>query len=158
MPEKPVETVLREKKIYQITNPKLVQAPPSITIKEAIELMRENKSGYIVIAENKKVVGIFTETDIVRKILGCDVNWDSPVREFMTKDPAILTPQDSVGTAISTMGQHRLYHIPLVDESGRLVNVLSVRTLIRFLAEFYPTEVYNLPPNPTQVLETPEGG
>ncbi|OGX05261.1 MAG: hypothetical protein A3G87_06630 [Omnitrophica bacterium RIFCSPLOWO2_12_FULL_50_11] len=158
MAEKPVEVVLKEKKIYQITNPRFVQAPPDISIKQAIDLMQGNRSGYIIIAKDKKVVGIFTETDVVRKILDHDVDWSSPVSMFMTKDPAVLTPNDSVGKAISLMGKHRFYHIPLVDEKNELTNVLSVRTLIRFLAEFYPTEVYNLPPNPAQVMETPEGG
>ena len=46
----------------------------------------------------------------------------------------------------------------LVNEKGDLVNVLSVRTLIRFLSEFYPAEIYNLPPDPDQVLTPPEGG
>ena len=120
--------------------------------------MHENRSGYVVVAKNKKVVGLFTETDIVWKILGQDVDWSRPIGDFMTKDPFCLTPQDSVGRAMSLMRDREVYHIPLVNEKKELVNVLSVRTLVRFLAEFYPTEVYNLPPKPEQVMETPEGG
>jgi CBS domain-containing protein len=158
MPSKPVEQLLKEKKIYQIVNPRLVQAPPGISLKRAIEWMQENKSGYIVIAENKKVVGIFTETDVVRKVLEQNVDWERPVREFMTPVPFMLTLNDSVGRAIDLMGEHRFYHIPLVDEDQNLVNVISVRTIIRFLAECYPAEVLNLPPDPNQVMATPEGG
>ena len=155
---KPVETLLKEKKIYQIVNPKLVQAPPEISIKDAIRLMQASKSGYIVIAKNKKVVGIFTEKQVVQNVLETGVDGSRPVSDYMIKDPMILKMEDSVGQAIDLMGTQRVYHIPLVDEKGDLVNVLSVRTLIRFLAEFYPTEVYNLPPKPGQVMETPEGG
>lgn len=158
MPPKSVETLLKETKIYQIINPKLVQAPPDISLKKAIEIMQEHKSGYIVVAKEKKVVGIFTETDLVNKILGRNVNWDAPLSEFMTPDPVALNPEDSVGQAIDLMGERRFYHIPLVDNQRELVNVISVRTLIRFLAEFYPTEVYNLPPRPDQIMETQEGG
>jgi len=50
-----------------------------------------------------------------------------------------------------TVGQ-RVYHVPLLDEQGNLANVLSVRTLIRFLAEFYPQEIYNLPPDSDQIM------
>ena len=155
---KSVDDLLKEKKIYQIVNPRLVQAPPTITAEEAVRLMQENKAGYIVIAENKKPVGIFTETDAVRKLLEQEVDWKRPVRDFMTPSPAILKMEDCVGDAIDLMGTRRFYHIPLVDGQGNLVNVLSVRTLIRFLAEFYPAEVLNLPPDPSQVMETPEGG
>ena len=158
MPTKSVEAVLKAKKIGEIINPRLVQAPPETLVKDAIELMQKNRAGYIVVAKNKKVVGVFTETDLVQKILGKDVNWESPISEFMTKNPLILKPTDSVGTAIDMMGAHRFYHIPLVDDRGDLVNVLSVRTLIRFLAEFYPQEIYNLPPRSDQIMSTQEGG
>lgn len=158
METKPVEVLLREKKIYQIVNPKLVQAPPDISLERATELMQENKSGYIVVAKDKKVVGLFTENDVVLKVLENQVDWTKPVSEFMTQNPPVLNIKDSVGSAIDLMGQSNFYHIPLVDDKHELVNVLSVRTLIRFLAEFYPTEVYNLPPRHDQIMATPEGG
>ena len=158
MAAKSVELALKEKKIYQIVNPKLVQAPPDISLEQAVRLMQDHKSGYIVIAKNKKAVGIFTESDVVRKVLGHDADWKGPVSDFMAKDPVCLKMTDTAGQAIDLMGGNRFYHIPLLDDQGDLVNVLSVRTLIRFLAEFYPTEVYNLPPHPNQVMKTEEGG
>ena len=158
MATKRVEDLLKEKKIYQIINPRLVQAPSTISVAEAIKIMQDNRAGYIVIAKGKKCVGIFTETDVVRKIMDQNVDWNRPVSEFMTPEPAVLNPQDTVGAAIDLMGTRRFYHIPLVDEKGELVNVISVRTLIRFLAEFYPAEILNLPPVPNQIMETQEGG
>ena len=158
METKPVDVLLKEKKIYQIVNPKLVQVPDDISVKDIIELMQKNKSGYVVLAKNKKVAGLFTETDVVNKILDKDVDWNRPAREFMTSDWATLKMTDPVGQAIDLMSEKRFYHIPLVDDNGNLVNVLSVRTLIRFLSEFYPTEIYNLPPQFNQVMETQEGG
>lgn len=155
---KPVETLLKEKKIYQIVNPRLVQASPDISVKEAIEIMQQNKSGYVVIAKAKKVVGIFTEADVVQKVLDKDQDISKPVSELMQKDPLVLNIKDTVGAAIDIMGDHRIYHVPLVDDRKELANVISVRTLIRFLAEFYPTEIYNLPPRPDQVMPTEEGG
>lgn len=158
MATKSVEAVIRAKKIGEIINPRLVQAPPEISVKDGIALMQKSKAGYIVVAKHKKVVGLFTETDVVQKILDQDVDWEDPISKYMTKDPFVLKPTDTVGTAIDLMGQHKFYHIPLIDDKGELVNVLSVRTLIRFLAEFYPQEVYNLPPHPDQIMETQEGG
>ncbi len=158
MPPKSVESLLKEKKIGEIVNPRLVQAPSSTSIKDAVRLMQENKSGYIVLAKNQKVAGLFTEDDLIAKILDKDIDWNRPVSEFMTTNWASLKMNDSVGQAIDLMGERRLYYIPLVDDNESLVNVLSVRTLIRFLAEFYPTEVYNLPPKSDQIMETQEGG
>jgi CBS domain-containing protein len=158
MPSRPVDKLLKEKKISEVINPRLIQAPPDISVQRAVEYMRENESAYIVVAENKKVVGMFTESDVVQKILEKDVDWKKPIRDFMTKNPVVLRPIDTVGRAIDLMAERSVYHIPLVDQNQDLTGVLSVRTLIRFLAEFYPAEVYNLPPDPHQVMKTPEGG
>lgn len=158
MPEKRIEDILKEKKIEEIVNPKLVQAPPSTTVADAVKLMQAAKSSYIVVANQKRVAGLFTETDLIRKVLEKESDWSRPVRDFMNPNPVVLTMKDSVGAAIDLMGREYVYYIPLVDEKKELVNVISVRTLIRFLAGFYPAEVYNLPPRPDQVLETPEGG
>ncbi len=155
---KSVDSFLSEKKIFQIVNPRLVQAPPTLTVQQALNLMQEQRAGYIVIAEKGKPVGIFTETDVVRKVMNQKVDWSRPVKDFMTPNPVCLTMQDTVGEAIDVMGTRRFYHIPLVDEKGNLINVISVRTLIRFLAEFYPAEVLNLPPVPNQIMNSPEGG
>jgi CBS domain-containing protein len=94
----------------------------------------------------------------MQKILEKDVDWRKPIKNFMTKSPMVLRPSDTVGRAIDLMAERNFYHIPLVNDKQELVGVLSVRTLIRFLAEFYPAEIYNLPPNLHQVMPTPEGG
>ena len=155
---KPVDRLLNETKIYQVINPKLVQAPPDISVKRAIHMMQEHQGRYVVIASSKKVVGIFTESDVAQKILEKKIDWDRPVSDFMTKDPMVLTENDSVRMAMDMMGRHRFYHIPLVDKNQDLCGILTVRSIIRFLSECYPTEIYNLPPDPNQVMRTPEGG
>jgi hypothetical protein len=53
----PVDSLLKEKKIYQIVNPRLVQAPSSISAQDAVKLMQDNKAGYIVIADKKNPSG-----------------------------------------------------------------------------------------------------
>ncbi|OGW77968.1 MAG: hypothetical protein A2Z83_05155 [Omnitrophica bacterium GWA2_52_8] len=158
MATKSVETRIKEKKIAEVINPKLVRAESTITLRQALDIMQKNKSGYIVVADANKVVGIFTEVDVTRKILANRVKLDLRISEFMTKNPSVLSPQDTVGHAMELMGDKRFYHIPLVNQENDLCGVLSVRTLIRFMAEFYPTEVFNLPPNSDQVMESQEGG
>jgi CBS domain-containing protein len=152
------ERRLKEKKIGEIINPRLIQAPPSTSLERVIEIMRENNSAYIVLSERKRAVGIFTESDISQKIFNKDVDWSRPISEFMSADPVVLRQDDPVGRAVDLMAEYDCYHIPLVNDKQELVNVLSVRTLVRFLAEFYPAEVFNIPPNPHQVARRAEGG
>ena len=158
MVNKTVEAILREKKISEVVNPKLVQAPPTTSIQEAVQLMQSQKSGYIVVSKGKKVVGMLTETDLIRKVLEKDVDWTKPISDFMSDQPIALNINDSVAKAIEVMGEKHFYHIPLLNDKNELVNVISVRTLIRFFAEFYPVEVYNLPPRHNQIIEHREGG
>ncbi len=153
-----VDKLLREKQICQIINPRLVKTSSDTTIRQAVELMQQERSSYIVIADGGQIKGICTETDLVQRILGKTVDWDHAVSEVMTKDIKVLTPEDTVGTAIDLMGTQYFDHIPLVDKQQELVGILSVRSVIRFLAAFYPEVVYNLPPKPGQVSETAEGG
>lgn len=155
---KKIEDLLREKKISQIINDRVVQAPPTISLKEAIHQMQFYKSGYVIMTQDGVVVGIFTETDVVQKILGKNVDLSRPVGDFMTSGVLTLSPDASVGEAIDLMAKKKIYHLPLTDENKRYMGMLSVRTLIRFLAAYYPTEIYNLPPDPQQVSRSAEGG
>lgn len=154
----PPSKLLKEKQISEIINTRMIQVPATASVAEALDLMRRETSLYVVVTKGKKAAGIFTETDFIQKVLGRGVDLKRPISDFMTKDPLVLVPQDTVGKAIDLMAEHGFYHVPLVDDKKDLAGILSVRTVIRFLAEFYPAEIYNLPPNPHQVAETAEGG
>lgn len=158
MPAKTIEEMLKETKIHQILRPKLVTGSPSMPIKEALAIMQLEKAGYMVIAdEHSRVKGMFTERDVLMKVLGRDVSLDEPVEKVMLKDIHTLTKADTVGDALNLMKQHGVRHVPLVDTFGQLTGVLSIRTIVTFLAEFFPTEIFNLPPRP-QIHRTVEGG
>ncbi|MCA9395751.1 MAG: CBS domain-containing protein, partial [Candidatus Omnitrophica bacterium] len=100
MTEKKIEDLLKEKKIFEIVNPRLVECAPEISIREVIGLMQRRRSGYAVLVADRQVFGILTETDIALKVMGRNVDLDLPVSEFMTPSPAVLSPTDSVGAAI----------------------------------------------------------
>jgi signal-transduction protein with cAMP-binding, CBS, and nucleotidyltransferase domain len=158
MSKKTIEQVLKEKKIHEIVNDKFLQINPQASIKDAVRLMRDKKSGYVVVSKDKQIIGMFTEKELIQKVMSENVNWDNPVCDYVSSNHQVLSLSDSVGTAIDTMGKQSLYFIPLVNEKNEFANTISVRTLIRFLAAFYPDEVYNLPPRPDQISTSPEGG
>ena len=155
---KKIEELLREKKIFQIINDRVVPGPPTISLKEAIHQMQFYRSGYIILTQDGIVVGIFTETDVIQKILGFDIDLNRPVSDFMISVVHTLPPDASVGEAIDLMAKKHIYHLPLTDSNRRYMGMLSVRTLIRFLAAYYPTEIYNLPPDPQQISHSVDGG
>jgi CBS domain-containing protein len=121
--------------------------------------MREEKKGYAVVIDpaGGTVAGIFTERDVMTRVIEQKLPATTPVEKVMTPSPKTLKVTDSVADAIRLMNQGRYRHLPLVDADGRLVGVLGVRDVIGYLAEHYPHEVYNLPPDPHQVIRAPEG-
>lgn len=135
--------------------------PPSVTretsLKETIGKMRENKYGAVLIFQADRLVGIFTERDVLMKLLGKNVDYGQPVERYMTPDPRVLGPNDSLIDAIQLMTEGNLRHIPIVDPDGCPVAMLGARDLVDFIAEHFPAEVVNLPPRLHQTSISREG-
>lgn len=125
---------------------------------EAIQAMREGSTGCVLVCEGERLVGIFTERDVLNKVAGENVSFDSPVSRFMTEDPKTLTADDSVTDAIRLMEGGDYRHVPIVTVSGIVGGLISIQHVVQFLAELYPTEVLNLPPRPHQHMASREGG
>jgi len=131
---------------------------PATALSTAIESMSQDEGGCaIVCAADGSVVGIFTERDLLTKVIGQEIDWNTPVRELMSPIVATLTPQATIGDAVTIMNEKGYRNVPLVKD-GKLVGSISVFDIITYLAESYPQTTMNLPPNPDQVMESTDGG
>ena len=158
-PTKNIEDILKETKIHQILRPKLVMILPSASVQDALDIMHTEKSGYLVIAdEHSKLIGMFTEREALMNVLQPGVSLNEPVEKYMRKDVHPLKKTDTVGQALDYMSRFSIRHIPLLDEFDQVSGILSIRTIVSFLAELFPTGVFNLPPKAGQIHNTIEGG
>jgi CBS domain-containing protein len=156
---KSIEEVLKETKIHQILRPKLVMALPTITLQEALDLMHGERSGYIVVADDhSKLVGMFTEREVLMNVMQPNVSLSDPLQNFMRKDVHPLKKGDTVGQALDYMNKFNIRHIPLLDDFEQVTGILSIRTIVSFMAELFPVGVFNLPPKADQIHDTIEGG
>ena len=131
---------------------------PSTPLSRAIEAMKQDEGGCaIVCAEDGSVVGIFTERDLLTKIIGRETDLSVAVSKLMSPVVATLTPEATIGDAVAIMNDKGYRNIPLV-KAGKLVGSISVFDVIRYLAESYPKTTMNLPPNPDQVMDSTDGG
>lgn len=130
---------------------------PSTPLSEAIEQMKRDEGGCAIVCEGRRIVGIFTERDLLTKVIGEDVDMQMPVKELMSPVVATLSEEAVIGDAVRLMNEKSYRNIPLVKD-GELVGSVSVFDVITYLAESYPKETMNLPPVPAQVMDTPEGG
>jgi CBS domain-containing protein len=133
------------------------QVTPSQTVADAVALMRRERVGCVLVCENERVLGIFTERDLMRRVLAAGEPLTQPVGAFMTPDPVAVHPKEPIGAAVQRMEEGGYRHLPVVDEDGRPVGVLSVKRIVHYLVEHFPGTIYNLPPDPGAVHLEREG-
>lgn len=105
----------------------ICQAPPGASVRDACCLMAERPCGSVLVVERDRLLGIFTESDLVRRVLapGHDPNLTLLV-EVMTKDPDTIGRRDTVDEAICRMDEYGYRHLPVV-EGGAVVGLVTLR-------------------------------
>lgn len=138
-----------------------VSVPPDATVAKAVDLMRAKKVSAVMVVERAKarrLVGIFTERDLVNRALPVRGWAKARVDRFMTPAPEALRTKDPLAYAVNKMSVGRFRHVPIVDEAGRPAGILSARDVLDFIVELCPEEILNLPPEPELALHrTPDG-
>jgi CBS domain-containing protein len=131
---------------------------PTSSVRAAIDRMNAESLGCVLVEEGERLIGIFTERDILKKVVVAAIDIDrTPVEAVMTRDPECLSPDDLVRFALNKMSVGGFRHIPLVDQAGRPVGVVSMRNVVGYMVELFRGEVLNLPPSAQQQLHNREG-
>ncbi|RMF66558.1 MAG: CBS domain-containing protein [Calditrichaeota bacterium] len=127
---------------------------------KSIQKMMARKIGCLLVVQDQKLRGIFTERDALMKIAGQNVDLDRVViDDFMTPDPVRLHMHDTVEAALKLMVDRGYRHVSVVDENERPVAVVSIRDIVAYIVEFFPDDVLNLPPHPIRIgTKDREGG
>ena len=134
-----------------------VAVSPFTPLSQAIEAMKKDEGGCVMILEDGRLAGIFTERDLLTKVLREPVDLDTPISQWMQSKVETLSPEATVGDAVRLMNERSFRNIPLVRD-GEVVGLISVFDIITYLAECYPKATMNLPPLPDQVMSSVDGG
>lgn len=126
-------------------------------VKDIIPQMKVKRVGCVLIHDQGKLIGIFTERDVLRKIVPTLSSLQSPIGNFMSPNPKSLKINQTVGTVIKLMSEGGYRNLPVVNTDGSILGTINVKDVVRYLAGFFPSEVFNLPPNPRQISDAPEG-
>lgn len=110
--------------------------PITASTHETVAVLRESSSGAVVVVDEGRIVGIFTERDLLKKVAGLPGTFEQPITAFMTPDPVVLRGDDTAAAAVNKMGVGGFRHIPVVNE-GKLVGILSGRDVMRWLITRY---------------------
>lgn len=104
---------------------------PRETVYDAVAKMNDCRVGALLVMDGTALVGIVSERDYTRKIilLGRSSK-DTLVREIMTSPVVFVSPSTSLGECMQVVTQHRIRHLPVLDQ-GRVLGVLSIGDLVR---------------------------
>lgn len=102
----------------------------------AVQAMQEHRFGCVMITDGGKLVGIFTERDLLYKVANQVADLDAvPIESIMTPNPGVVRHGDTFAKALNLMAMHRYRHIPIVDDHEAPIGFLSSKGILRYLCE-----------------------
>ncbi len=116
----------------------------TMTIAEAVAEMNRNRIGSILILEGHRLVGIFTERDVLRRVVGAGVAPEvMRVADVMSKELITITPETTVEETMVIFAEKRCRHLPVL-ENGRLAGLISIGDISRWVSDLHRSEAEHL--------------
>lgn len=122
---------MRPKIVPDVVSPgEVLSLPPGASVRQAAKLMAENHVASLLVTENARLLGIVTERDVTARVVAAGLDPDQTVlSRIMSADPRSLAPDDSIGEALELMRRHSFRHLPVLDDDGHPMAMVSVRDL-----------------------------
>lgn len=122
---------MRPKIVPDVVSPShVLSLAPAASVREAARMMAEYNVAALLVTDNEHLLGIITERDISARVVAAGLPPDTtPVHQVMTPEPRWLAPDDSISEALELMRRHSFRHLPVLDDHGRPVAMVSVRDL-----------------------------
>lgn len=117
---------------------------PDASVFDAIEQMARRDIGSLVVVEDGKILGIFTERHYARKVfLRGKSSPKTPIREIMTSHAICVRPEQTVEQCMAVMSENRVRHLPVLD-GERLTGIVSIGDLVKSIIADQKFEIEQL--------------
>ena len=153
-----IERSLRELEVLGLELQPPLVLESRTRVADVIEAMCTHGLGYALLETGGRLSGIFTERDVFLDVLGNAQALEEPVSRYMTREPALVRADAPVGRVIQMMHAGGYRQVPVVDADGRILGCVRHKDIAGYLVDHYAAHVLNLPPDPEQLVRTPEGG
>jgi signal-transduction protein with cAMP-binding, CBS, and nucleotidyltransferase domain len=135
VPATSVEADLLRDRIERLWPKSPSTVPPTMTVGEVLKKMVRETIGCVMVVENGKLAGIFSERDALMKLNTDAAKFlDRPISQFMTPDPVTLETSDKIAFALHKMNVGGYRHVPILFQD-KLAGVISIRDILRYLTE-----------------------
>lgn len=125
--------------------PALHTISPEATVLDAVGLMNEHKIGAVVVQSAGELVGIFTERDLLRRVVGEGRDpATTTVGEAMTTDVVCCGPEATIDEVRSIFMNRRIRHLPVVDDRGRVRGLISIGDLNAWMLDGHEATIHYL--------------
>lgn len=152
-----LRSILTSTQVGELTSRHHPTLKASDTIASAANEMRRVSHGSALVCDDDgKLVGIFTERDLL-KLIHSGGNLESPVSEAMTANPKTVSTTDSLLDATRYMDEGGYRRLPVIDQQGQPVGIVDVKTVAHLLVEHFPQAVYNQASHSEMTARGPEG-
>lgn len=117
---------------------------PDVSVTECVRRMNEQKIGAMLVMDDQRLLGIFTERDALTKVLGAGLEpTTTSVAKIMTTDPTCVSPATTMDEAMTIVTHQRVRHLPVVQE-GKVLGMISSGDLTHWLVKDKSGEVREL--------------
>ena len=117
---------------------------PTLSVFDAVAEMNRHRIGAILIVDGERLVGIFTERDVLRRVVGVSLDpWRALVADVMTANVITITPETTIEETTSIFTEKRCRHLPVVDH-GRLLGLISIGDITRWMGDAHRAEAEHL--------------
>jgi len=118
--------------LMRIAHVPAVSVDVSASVFDAVRAMVDSSVGAVAVTDNGRLKGIFSERDVIKKVIYFDLPpHDTRVAEVMTAEVESISPEIDLDEALKIMIARHFRHLPIVDEAGRVLGVLSIRNILQ---------------------------
>jgi CBS domain-containing protein len=108
----------------------VIEVAPEDTLGEVAERMSAVNVGAVVVKDYGRLIGILTERDMLKAMAARVHTSEARVRQWMTEDPLTATAEMDVEEAAQVMLEHNFRHLPVLDDSGQVIGLVSLRRVV----------------------------
>ena len=135
--EDDLERSLAEDRVTVMEHTPFKAVPPNTAVEVAMKIMAELDIACLLIIENDKLLGIFSERDILAKVAPDYAKVrDHSIRSVMTQSPMVVYETDTPAKALNLMAIGGFRHVPIVDVDNRVIGVLGPRRVTAYLQKY----------------------
>ncbi len=117
---------------------------PEMSVQDCVRKMNDEKSGAVLIMQDEKLMGIFSERDALTKVLAAGLDpADTKIGEVMTRDPTVITPSTKVDDAMRIVTEKHIRHLPIVQD-GKVLGMVTSSDLTHWVVKDEAKEIQHL--------------